>query len=111
MAPVVGDMATSAPSTSGTCVSDQPLPTCTARTTAPRRICFCGPALSLRPEATGFRPSPVTVMVSPDCSTATTLRGEASSTTAAFRSSLSGWSARASAIWVSSSAGLVGSTT
>jgi hypothetical protein len=36
------------------------------------RIWFFGPALSESPEVTGLSPSPVTVMVSPDCSMATT---------------------------------------
>jgi hypothetical protein len=51
---------------------------CIRRTTAPRRICTFGPAFDDRPEVTGFRPAPVTVTTSPDCSMATTLRGEAS---------------------------------
>jgi hypothetical protein len=42
---------------------------------------------------------------SPDCSTATTFDGDASVTTAARRSSLSGWSASASATRASSAAG------
>ncbi len=67
MAPVEGSVATNAPSTSGCCVSVQsPLSVFMARTIAPGRICTFGSALVDRPDVTGFRPSPVTVMVSPD---------------------------------------------
>jgi hypothetical protein len=63
MAPVAGSVATNAPSTSGCCVSVQsPLSVFIARTIAPGRICTFGSALAARPEVTGFRPSPVTVI-------------------------------------------------
>jgi hypothetical protein len=88
-----------------------PLLSCRTRTIAPRRIWIFGSALSDRPDWAGFRPSPVMVTVSPDCSAATTLRGLASSTTAAFNSSLSGWSARASATRASRSCGSAGRST
>ena len=90
-APVRGSIATSAPSTSGSCVSDHcPFGPLRTRTTAPRRICTLVGAFAASPEVTGRSPSPVAVIVSPDCSIATTLPGDASSTTAALRSSLSG---------------------
>ena len=108
-APVRGSMATNAPSTSGCWVIVQsPFVDFTSRITAPGRICVLGLDFSAKPDVAGRSPSPVTVADSPVCNTATTLRELASSTTAAFNSSLSGWSCSASAMRVSISLGLAG---
>ncbi|MPN49720.1 hypothetical protein SDC9_197342 [bioreactor metagenome] len=104
MAPVCVDMATKAPSTSGSWVISQaPLEFLMARITAPGRILILGGALGLRPDSAGLRLSPVISKWVPSARAATILRGDASSTTAATTSPLSGWLARASSMASSSS--------
>ena len=111
-APSLGRIATNVDSTCGICaICQAPLSSRITRMTAPRRILVAAAALSPSERAANLSPSPVTETMSPSLRTALISVGEASSTIAALRVSLSlrSWKARSRAF--SSSPGSLGRLT